>query len=380
MAAANVAGKDRNIESYAPKLILDLMGIAALPPADKQKFLDWWQKDVRPTFNRWEQSSCNWDSMLDAVWLLQSPQRLIGGRNAVQVWTDWFRWQLGQQAPPPDEPDPVRFFGGRETLSNTYEPFRWGSVAAVQWWALRNNRPGLAQLANRYSLVNCALFAPGASPGPARNVQSNARGQLFYNGPYVAQPGQRTTPAHAGEDCRGVLFALACGFSLTVSKREDWPGRVARAVGPAFRIAAGTAARIRGFVSAAQPDPSFLVGLLQGIRLWSEVHHLRWPKVRASYTPFRRNTLTPCIFGDVYDDTDQTVTLLFPWPGGSRGINQTDDTGLCQIVTAGGQRLMKARNQREITDPENLIEQQAPLPQGAPLYDFVEDMQGCRLA
>jgi len=85
-------------------------------------------------------------------------------------------------------------------------------------------------------------------------------------------------------------------------------------------------------------------------------------------------------YADVYDDTAQTVDILFPWPGGSRGLNRTDDTGLCEIVTEGGQKLLKARNQREINDPENLIEQQAPLPQGAPLYDFVEDAQGCRLA
>jgi hypothetical protein len=375
-SAAPKAGKDRHIEVYAPKLILDLMGIAPLSPADRQTFLGWWRQDVRPTFNRWEQSSCNWDSMLDAVWLLHSPNEKIGGKTAVQLWSGWFQWQLGLAPPPLDEPDAVRYFGGRETLSNTYEPFRWGSVAAVQWWALERHRPELAKLANQYSLIGCALLAPGASPGPAVNLQSGSRG-LFYNGPYMPQPGQRTTPAHAGQDCRGVLFSLACDYDLTISKREDWPGRVARAVGDAFRIDAATAARIRGFVDSEQPDPSFLTGLLQGIRVWAAVHHLRWPGTRAAYTPLRLNTLTPCIFGDVYDDTARTATILFPWPEGSRGINRTDDTGFCGIVEERRRTFLQARNQREITDPDKLIQQQAVLPNGLPLYEFVESRQGC---
>src|SRR6476659_7429262 len=94
--------KERHIEFYAPLLILDLMDLAPLPAADKKTYLGWWQQDVRPTFNRWEQGSCNWDSMLDAVWLLYKPQQVIGEHNAVQLWAEWFRWQLGEAAPPGD--------------------------------------------------------------------------------------------------------------------------------------------------------------------------------------------------------------------------------------------------------------------------------------
>jgi hypothetical protein len=177
-----------------------------------------------------------------------------------------------------------------------------------------------------------------------------------------------------------VLFALACGYPLTISKREDWPGRVARAVGPAFHIDAATAKQIRDFVASAHPDPAFLVPLLAGIRLWTTVHHLRWPGVRASYTPARRNTLSPCIFGDVYRDAPQTVEVLFPWPPGSRGANQTDDMGWCGLVEEGDRRFLQARNQAVIMDPDNLIQQQALIPGGAPLYEFLESRQGCSVA
>jgi hypothetical protein len=354
--------KSRNIEVYAPRLILDSLGVEKLSPADRARLLGWWGKDVRPDYVRWRSGSCNWDSMLDAVWLLFEPGRAIAGVKPIRKWAAWFAWQLGRAQPQKGQPATVRYFGGRETLSNTYEPLRWGAVAAVHAWALRNRRPRLVELASAYTRAVCALLAPGAAPGPAKNLQSNERGQLFYSGPYMPQPGQRSTTAHVGQDDRGPLFALACGYPLRVSKRETWPARVARALGKPFELDEPTASGLRDFVAAKNPDPGFLGGLLKGVRLWAPVHHLRWKSVRTSYTPERRNTLTPCVFASRYDDAKETADVLYPWPGGSRGKNRTRDPGFCGPVHLDGKRWLEARNERTVEPHEKLIVQRVAIP------------------
>lgn len=371
--------KNRNVEVYAPRLILDALGVEELSSVERAKLLGWWEKDVRPGYARWRSGSCNWDAMLDAVWLLFEPGRAIAGVKPIRKWAAWFAWQLGRAQPQQGQPGTVRYLGGRETLSNTYEPLRWGSVAAVHAWALRNRRPRLVELASAYTRAVCALLAPGAAPGPAKNLQSNERGQLFYSGPYMPQPGQRSTPAHVGQDDRGPLFALACGYPLHVSKRETWPARVARALGKPFELDETTASRIRDFVAAKDPDPGFLAGLLKGVRLWTPVHHLRWSSVRASYTPERRNTLTPCVFASRYDDAKETADVLYPWPGGSRGKNKTRDPGFCGPVRLDGKLWLEARNERTVEPHETIVVQRLTIPEEPPIYEFLEGPEGCRV-
>ena len=303
----------QHAEVYAPELLLHYLGAAALAPAAVAERLAWWERDFGRNFDRLARGSgsWNWDWMLAAVWLWR------GADDAVEWWRDLLRYQLGEVQPAAGRELLGRLMGS-ETCSSTYEPWRWGSVLAVRLLALRAPghpaAPEMLRLTGRYSEALSAIYALGAAPWPDAEAHVGSAG-FWYTGVTVAPVGERSTLAHAYQNDLGPLWCMAAGWPLTVSKREEWPGRVARLLRGDLGVGEGTAAYLRHFVISPSAQGSRFPTLLRGLRVYSALHWRIWRGTRLTWSGPRRNFNSPKIYYSLAREETATMDCGFPWGG-----------------------------------------------------------------
>ena len=324
--------KSGNIEVFAPLLLLHMLGIERAPTTQVAQWEQSFVRNFRDGFDPLSgMGSFNHTQMLQAVQLWKT--------NDPSWWKTYLRWQCGQEQPP-EEHDLLRFFGGSEPFSPTYEPFRWGSVLAARLWALRRRDDELQQLTARYAEVVCTLCALTAVPWPDTVRSVNARGEPVYQGPFVSPVGERSNE-HIVSDL-GPLFGFSVHWSdIWVKNPDAWSLRVALALDGDLGVRDDLAADLKSYVNGDMDRASALEQALKGITVRAENRVLRFANGRLVYKTQRTNGNTPCIFYEWYDFEAKTATVGFPWPSG-RGANLRGE-GQCDIVEDGeGRRVVAA--------------------------------------
>jgi len=328
----------QHAEVYVPELLEHHMGVAALAPAALAERVGWWERDFgrgsdARAFDRLARgtSSWNWDWMLGAVWLWR------GAPEAIDWWRDLLRWQLGE-TPPPAGRELLGRLMGSETCSSTYEPWRWGSVLAVRLLAVRfpthPAAPELLRLTSRYSEALAAIYALGAAPWPDAEEHVGRAG-FWYTGVTVSPVGERSTMAHAYQNDLGPLWCLATGWPLSVSKREEWPGRIARLLRGDLGVGEESAAWLRRFVISPSPQGSRFPALLRGVSVFSELHWRSWRGTRLTWSGPRRNFNSPKIYCSLAREATATMECAFPWsgpPGAQRGKGASRSAGTIHLA------------------------------------------------
>jgi hypothetical protein len=282
--------------------------------------------------------SFNHTQMLQAVQLWKT--------NDPSWWKTYLRWQCGEEQPP-EEHDLLRFFGGSEPFSPTYEPFRWGSVLAARLWALRKQDDELLRLTSRYAEVVCALCALTAVPWPDTVRQVNKRKQPVYRGPFVSPVGERSGE-HVVSDL-GPLFGFSVHWpDVWVKNPDSWPLRVALALDGDLGVSDEVAEDLKSYVNGDMDRAGALERVLRGVTVRAENRVLRFPNGRLVYKAERTNGNTPCIFYEWYDFETKTATVGYPWPPG-RGF-RLRGAGQCDLVEDGeGRRIVAATEYGTVT-------------------------------
>ncbi len=325
--------KSRNVEVYAPKLLLHLIGVDRAPTNDVAEWEAAYKRDLRPGFAALSgQGSFNHQQMLRAVDLWKT--------NDPSWWKTYLRWQCGVEEPPPEHAL-LRFFGGSEPFSPTYEPFRWGSVLAARLWTLRKRDAELLRLTSRYAEAICALCALTAVPWPDTARSVNRRGEPVYRGPFVSPVGERSNQ-HVVSDL-GPLFGFSVHWpDVWVKNLDSWPLRVAHELRGDLGVNESLAEDLKSHVNG-EDRAGVLERVLKGITVRGENRVLRFPEGRLVYKLERTNGNTPCIFYEWYDFTTKTATIGFPWPEG-RGA-RLRGAGQCDIVEEDGTRKVVAQTE-----------------------------------
>jgi len=322
--------KSGNIEVFAPRLLLHILGIERAPAAEVAQWEQSFARAVRSGFAALSgKGSFNHQQMLRAVDLWKT--------NDPSWWQTYLRWQCGE-AKPPEEHDLLRFFGGSEPFSSTYEPFRWGAVLAARLWALKNRNDGLLRLTSRYAEVVCALCALTAVPWPDTVRSVNRRGQPVYRGPFVSPVGERSNE-HIVSDL-GPLFGFSVHWpDIWVKNPDTWPLRVALKLNGDLGVSDQVAGDMKSYVNGDMGKAGALERVLRGVTVRAENRVLRFPEGRLVYKTERTNGNTPCIFYEWYDFEAKTATVGFPWPSG-RGA-RLRGAGQCEVVEDGeGRRIV----------------------------------------
>lgn len=324
--------KSGNVEVFAPKLLLHILGIERAPTTEVAGWEELFTRKLRPGFAALSgKGSFNHQQMLRAVDLWKT--------NDPSWWQTYLRWQCGEEQPP-EEHDLLRFFGGNEPFSPTYEPFRWGSVLAARLWALRKRNDELLRLTSRYAEVACALCALTAVPWPDMARSVNRRGQPVYRGPFVSPVGERSGE-HIVSDL-GPLFGFSVHWpDVWVKNPDTWPLRVALALDGDLGVKDELADDMKSYVNGDMDRAGALERVLRGVTVRAENRVLRFPNGRLVYKTERTNGNTPCIFYEWYDFETKTATVGYPWPSG-RGA-RLRGFGQVEIVEDGeGRRIIAA--------------------------------------
>jgi hypothetical protein len=302
--------------------------------------------------------------------------------------SDWWLGVLQAQAGANPTATMFDYFGLSEPLSCIYEPYRWGSILAVRLWALRNpshaQSPALLTWTARYSEILCGLLALGGVAWTAQRAFLNgspAGGFLggngyWYRGPTFSPVGECSEAMGLRTDL-GPLWCMATGWSLPVSRREQWAAQIGRQVlaapdsGHNFGSRAGFHAAFAWLKTPNESKLAAVIETLAGIKLWSPQHWLTWPRGLLVYKTVRLNANTPCIFWSWSDFGAQSIHLGWPWPPRH---NRKDSTSCgCCINYGKGEIVAMVREPDAV--PAVLA-----LPSGSPSLSVVGDSTGIRAA
>lgn len=318
-------------ETRAARCLMELIAGKKLAPADAR-----WLRSTNVSFG-WTTRGGSWNipqiRMAALLWL-------DGQDDSDWWWVSYLRRQLGDIISEGDRApdDPIYFFGGTESGSNTYEGWRWSAVLAVRLWALQHSEcvasKDLLRLTTCYSEVQTALLALGAAPGPTRTgdiispvpagdvpIHANRRGQLWWRGPSLPMSGNRSTPAHIGTDERMPLYLYHARYIADVKlDRFGWPNEVLTRLA----VAGGS----EPAPVQARDEP---VAVLAGIRLRTPHHFARWQNegIRANWIAELGNKNTSSLLGHATYEREERAVYLFPFEGRQRkGVGEAT----CDLV------------------------------------------------
>ena len=371
-------------EAWGPALLQELIAKGKDGLSDQGKTWAGWAREKFNPGAYLGAGSWNWQHMIGACLLWLDPGLAVGawGGEPTTVGGWWLKLLQAQggELPLTGDQDILCRFGGTETLSSTYEPFRAGSINAVRLLALRfpeaQGSAALLTATARYNNLLAALLALGGVPWWDREGHANARGVPYYDGPTISPVGERSTPAHAYQSDLGPFLALAAGFTVTISKREEWPMDVCRQVKRAGGLGVKPEVASACFaLGVGAGSLAVLLKTLAGVTLDSRMEWLRHPEGVLVMSGPRLNNNTPKIFWSWADNASQKMAIGFPWQEGKhRGKGASTAAGSCELTTDSEGRPCVIAKAEEGHDA------MCPLPASAPLYHVIGDAEGIRLA
>lgn len=304
----------RESHHYGPIALLHMTGVE---PVDEAA-----QRELRTLIVN-HKPGPRWLSRLSGMGSWNVPQ--IDG--AVQLWAgqgsargDWvryFRYQLRDEVPPVNMRR-LENFGGSESLSANYEAWRWGAVATVLLWAIRNRDVELAALARRWFVVAAALgtlVSVGKDRFPKGEYGRNKRGERLDTSRWMSPVSHRSNLAHAYHPC-GVLLDRVLGRRTAMRRPPEWFYKlVDRAAGMALDEIEIEA--MEWYLGGPSPKSAERVAELIGkAGVYGSFRVVWWKDTRAVILDQRLNPNTPAIMFEVLNLATGELYLGYPWPSG----------------------------------------------------------------
>lgn len=345
-----------------------------------------WPSCLDPTFNNWAIGASENKPVLSAAIGLYKlgPNALVQGgtRTYYNWWKQFLASQTGQQNPP--ETAALRYFKGREAMSNTYEGYVLASVLSVRYWAQTN--PGqdpngaLASLARRYLRATWVIYALVAGRDDATSYWvdqfSTSTGApvaqplagFANSGPYVALAGGRSTNQHFTEGYRTALLARAIDW-IPQNKRLEaihlrplidslvtkW-----NALGlqeNLYGLNATERGKLRDLIITGNGVSFFVPSWLDGIRTRKVFRLLAWPNGdRASIMEGNPNGFTVCIYGAYYKLSEKRTYFLYPWV--ANNVHSPVVPGWARVES---NMIIASNDPGNSTHPMKIVSAQTPL-------------------
>jgi hypothetical protein len=240
--------------------------------------------------------------------------------SAREDWVRYFRWQLCDAAPPAGM-ERLGVFGGSESMSANYEMWRWGAVAGVLLWAIRNQDRELAAFARRWFVAAAALGTlVSTSRFPEGELGRNKRGERLDTSRWMGVPSHRSNMAHAYHPC-GVLLDMLLGRAPSMRRPREWFHELVRAADLADRdqiLGASIVGTLEDYFTAPTNirNANQVCNLVDTIGIYGAIRVIWWRDTRAVILDQRRNPNTPAIMFEVLNLVTGELYLGYPWPAG----------------------------------------------------------------
>jgi hypothetical protein len=233
-------------------------------------------------------------------------------------WELYLKWQL-RDATPPAGAERLALFGGSESLSANYEAWRWGAVAGVYLWAVRNGDKELVSLARRWFIVAATLGTfVSTSRFPNGEYGRNKRGERLDTSRWMSPVSNRSNLAHAYHPV-GVLLDILLQRDPSMRRPGEWfvdLVRVANLETPILSREHINALEAY-FAAPTQPETADTVcAFLGAAGVYGTFRVIWWRDCRVVYLDQRRNPNTPAIMFEVLSLVNGDLYLGYPWPGG----------------------------------------------------------------
>jgi hypothetical protein len=121
------------------------------------------------------------------------------------------------------------------------------------------------------------------------------------------------------------------GWDYKYFPQPDWPVQIAQKLKTEgdLGLSSDLADALKLYVENNPGPLDPLQQALDGIKIKTEQHFIRWPEGILVYKPQRINGNTPCFLYDWMPYAEEASTLVYPWPPG-RGAN-VQGAGRCWI-------------------------------------------------
>lgn len=214
----------------------------------------------------------------------------------------------------------LRFYGGNEQNSPTYEGWRAEADAAVYIWALDNGDETLRALALESILVRGAISSLMSSTRPAINLQTAKNKRLFQDTRFYSPVGER-----------GVGHDLT-PMAIIAEALRDQPYNVFRVKDPEVLVFEAACKRIPIEVRNAVPDPlhhhylssvkgagmatDAIAYTLRNIRFKQRQSIYLWSDCHVCVLWEHTNTNSATVMASKYTPSTRIAELLYPFGSG----------------------------------------------------------------